>query len=177
MKNKKTYNDFLQILSVWENELDKYNLEQLLQKENNEIWSLGQLYNHLIEGTLNYHIPQIKECVSSGKNTSKKKNFKGFMVFNLLHAFPPIKIKVPPSDFYTPKQPKDVQSLKKGFDNLKQEMKTVLELLKNDKKGKTAHPGFSYLNAQEWFQLIPMHFKHHIKQKKYLDLLLNKNAK
>lgn len=175
MKNQKKYNDFLQILTVWENELDKYSTEQLLQKENEETWSLGQLYLHLIEGTLNYHIPQIKKCVSSNKNTSKKKNFKGFIAYNILNGFPPIKIKVPPSDIYTPKQLKDVQSLKKGFDNLKHEMKTVQELLKNDKKGKTAHPGFSYLNAQEWFQLIPMHFKHHIKQKQRLDLLLSQN--
>ena len=61
-----------------------------------------------------------------------------------------------------------------GFQKLKQEMKNTFENLKKDRKGKTAHPGFSYLNASEWYRLIPMHFKHHLRQKENIDTFLNK---
>ena len=40
-------------------------------------------------------------------------------------------------------------------------------------KIKVEHPGFSYLNAKEWYQLIEMHFRHHQRQKKELDQFLN----
>ena len=152
--------------------MEKYNISQLTQKENPESWSMGQLYKHLIDGTLNYHLQQINQCINSLENKSKKKNFKGFMAYNILNGFPPIKIKVSASETYTPKQPKDKQELVDGVHQLKQEMKNTYENLKNDKKGKTAHPGFSYLNASEWYRLIPMHFKHHLRQKERMDNFL-----
>ncbi|PFI45332.1 hypothetical protein COI73_19775 [Bacillus cereus] len=31
------------------------------------------------------------------------------------------------------------------------------------------HPGLGYLNAAEWFQLISMHFAHHLRQKSRLE--------
>jgi hypothetical protein len=37
---------------------------------------------------------------------------------------------------------------------------------------KTAHPAFGFLNAREWFHLIEMHFRHHLRQKKRLDRFL-----
>lgn len=172
MNNKKTLENFLKNVEIWEKELKKYNISQLNQKETLDSWSLGQLYKHLIDGTLNYHLQQLNQCINSTENKSKTKNFKGFMAFNILNGFPPIKIKVPASETYTPKQPKDKQELVDGFHKLKQEMKKTYENLKNDKKGKTAHPGFSYLNASEWYRLIPMHFKHHLRQKESIDNLL-----
>mgnify|MGYP000368541260 CR=1 FL=1 len=172
MNNKNTLNDFLKIVEIWEKELDNYDTNQLTQKENAENWSIGQLYKHLIDGTLNFHLQQVNLCINSTENKSKKKNFKGFLAYNLLNGFPPIKIKVPASETYTPKEPESVDELKNGFQKLRQEMENVLENLKKDKKGKTAHPGFSYLNASEWYRLIPMHFKHHIRQKERIDNFL-----
>lgn len=173
MNNKKTLNNFLKIVDLWEQELENYNLNQLTNKENNENWSMGQLYKHLIDGTLNYHLKQVNNCINSTENKSKKKNFKGFMAYNILNGFPPIKIKVPASETYTPKQPTSIKELKDGFKSLKQEMKNTLTTFEKDKKGKTEHPGFSYLTASEWFRLIPMHFKHHLRQKERIDNYLN----
>ena len=172
MNNQKTLNDFLKIVEIWEKELEEYDLEQLVQKENSENWSMGQLYKHLVDGTLNFHLPQANKCISMDENKSKKKNFKGFMAYNILGAFPSIKIKVPPSKTYTPHQPESISELKKGFQDLRREMKSTFENLQNDKKGKTPHPGFSFLNASEWFRLIPMHFKHHLRQKERIDKFL-----
>jgi len=173
MKNKKTLSNFNKIVEIWEKDLEKYNLNQLTKKENEENWSMGQLYKHLIDGTINFHLKQVNDCISSSENKSKKKNFKGFIAYNILNGFPPIKIKVPASETYTPKQPASIEELKDGFQKLKQEMNTILSNFKNDKKGKTSHPGFSFLNASEWFRMIPMHFKHHLKQKERIDNYLN----
>jgi len=174
MNNKKTLQNFLENVEIWGKELGKYNINQLTQKESPENWSMGQLYKHLIDGTINYHLQQVNQCANSSENKSKKKNFKGFMAYNILNGFPPIKIKVPASETYTPKQPKNKQELEYGFQKLKQEMNNTFENLKKDRKGKTAHPGFSYLNASEWYRLIPMHFKHHLRQKENIDNFLNK---
>jgi hypothetical protein len=38
--------------------------------------------------------------------------------------------------------------------------------------GKTKHRALGYLGAKEWFQLIVMHFRHHMVQKKRIDLFL-----
>jgi len=174
MDNKKTLNIFLKIVEIWEKELDKYEIKQLTQKENSESWSMGQLYKHLIDGTLNYHLQQVNSCINSSENKSEKKNFKGFMAYNIIKGFPPIKIKVPATETYTPKQPKNIEELKDGFQKLKQEMKNTFKNLEEDKNGKTQHPGFSYLNASEWYRLIPMHFKHHLRQKENIDTFLKK---
>ena len=134
---------------------------------------MGQLYNHLIQGTLNYHLPQIEQCINSDTNKSKSKNFKGFLAYRILKGFPPIKIKVPDSDAYTPKQPKSKDEIIKGLETLKRKMEQTLKNLEKNQKGKTPHPGFAYLNASEWFRLIPMHFKHHLRQKERIDNYLN----
>lgn len=166
MNNKKTLSNFLKIVEILEKEFEKYDFNQLTKKENQENWSMGQLYKHLIDGTLNFHLLQVNQCINSTENKSKKKDFKGFMAYNILNGFLPIKIKVPASETYTPKQPNSVSEIKDGFHKLKKEMKNTFKNLENDENGKTSHPRFSYLNAFEWDHLIPMHFKHHLRQKK-----------
>jgi hypothetical protein len=50
-------------------------------------------------------------------------------------------------------------------------MATVLTK-KQGKTGKTAHPAFGFLDAFEWFQLIEIHFRHHLRLKNRLDKFL-----
>jgi hypothetical protein len=38
---------------------------------------------------------------------------------------------------------------------------------------KDEHGGFGWLNAQEWFDLVGMHFRHHLRQKYDLDQKLS----
>jgi hypothetical protein len=38
--------------------------------------------------------------------------------------------------------------------------------------GKTKHPALGYLAAKEWYKLIVIHFRHHLRQKKRIDLFL-----
>ncbi len=161
---------FKQVLSVWEAELPKYTIEDVLKKPNENAWSMGQVYNHLISATLNFHLKQVEVCLNTTQNENGKKNFKGFLAFNIINGFPPIKIAVPSSETYTPKQPASIDELTKGLQRVKLSMEQTLPLIKaGNTKSKTAHPGFSFLNASEWYTIVGMHFRHHLRQKKMLD--------
>jgi hypothetical protein len=168
-KVEKIYANFEKVHQLWQQALAAYTEQDLLKKETMESWTLGQVYLHLIHSTLDFHLKQIQTCLTNATNKKNKKNFKGFLAYNLLNGFPPIKIKVPPSDFYTPKQPDNKEAIQDGLLKVKKEMATILVNFSNDHSGKTVHPGFAYLNAKEWYQLVEMHWRHHLRQKAAID--------
>ena len=84
------------LAGVWESELGKYSDEQFASKPSAESWSIGQVYGHIVIGTLNYNVKQIEQCLLSGKNQTEKKTFPGKLMF-FINSFPPLRIKVPPS--------------------------------------------------------------------------------
>ncbi len=175
MKPDKAHRFFLDQLSLWEKALDAYSFEDLLKKPEDGGWSMGQLYIHLIGSTLHFQLKHFQHCMDESENSSAKKTFKGFLIFNLLGGFPPVRIKVPASEEYTPAQPESKEQLKRGLAKVRERMAAALETLKQRKgRGKSAHPALGYLSAEEWFALIPMHFKHHLRQKKRLDETLSK---
>lgn len=175
MNNEHTLKKFEEIAAIWEQEIAHYSLEELLKKPSEDAWSMGQLYNHLVTSGLNFHLKQVETCITSNENAKKNKNFKSFITYNILGKLPPVKVKVPPSDAYTPKQPKNKQEILDGLVQIQQKMKETLPLLKNAKfRGKTAHPALGFLNAAQWYKLVEMHFNHHLMQKKNLDAFLNK---
>ncbi len=175
MNNEQTLRKFEEVITIWENELDNYTMQELLKKPSDEKWSMGQLYNHLISATLSFHLKQIEACIASDENKNKKKNFKGFITYHILGKMPPIKIKVPPSDAYTPKQPESKDAIAEGLKKCRERTKNALATIQNaTASGKTAHPGLAFLNAEEWYKLIEMHFRHHLRQKKELDMFLQK---
>lgn len=174
MNNQKTLKQVTDVITIWENELDNYSMEKLIKTPSQDSWSLGQVYNHLINTSLNFHLKQIEKCTISTENQSKNKSMKGVVAYCILGSFPPIKVKVPPSDFYTSKQPSSKQEILDGLSLVKRKMGEMYLILdKTKKQGKTPHPAFSFLNGNEWFKLIEMHFRHHLRQKKRLDNFLN----
>jgi hypothetical protein len=99
---------FNQRISIWEKGFDNYTLQQLLMKPDDENWSLGQVYVHLIDNTVQYNIKRIEICISSNKNAAGIKSPEGEMVYSC-NAFPPVKLKSPRG---LPKQP-ELLNLKK----------------------------------------------------------------
>jgi len=169
---KNIFDKYLHIAGLWESELDKYSDEQLSKKPSQESWSIGQVYGHLVIGTLNYQIKQIEECLVSDDNQMNKKTFRGKLMF-FINSFPPVRIKVPPSPTYTPQQPESKTTIVAGMRLLQKKLRGLSdEIDKTVHFGKTKHPALGYLNAREWYQLIVMHFRHHLRQKKRIDLFL-----
>jgi hypothetical protein len=164
---------FEKTVGIWLASLNHYTEEQFVKKPNADSWSIGQVYNHLVAGTRLYQLQQIAQCLD-GKQIEKngRKKFPGKLTF-ILGSFPPMRIKVPPSETYTPKQPPNIEAMKTGLKKLVKIMRETEQRLAGASEiPKTAHPAFGFLNAREWFLLIEMHFRHHLRQKKRLDHFL-----
>lgn len=172
--NPKSIHDKLAIvIDQWEGDLKAYSQDELLRKPDTDSWSIGQVYMHLIKGTLNFHLQQVRLCNSNNENAHEKKNMKGIMSYYILGGMPPIKIKVPASPEYTPAQPKDIDEIYQGLNQVRIELKQIWPTIASAAyNGKTAHPGFGYLNASEWHRLVLMHWRHHRRQKARLDAFL-----
>jgi hypothetical protein len=174
MKSAKSIlSQFEKTAEVWLASLDGYSEEEFVKKPDADSWSMGQMYNHLVSGTRLYHLQQIAQCLE-GKVTEKKagKKFPGKLTF-LLGSFLPVRIKVPPSDSYTPKQPASKEAIKAGLEKLMRMMRELEQKISSASEIPTTnHPALGALNAREWFQLIEMHFRHHLRQKNRLDRFL-----
>jgi len=158
---------------IWLASKNKYSEEQFAGKPDANSWSIGQVYNHLVAGTRLYHLQQIAQCLD-GRQVERngKMKFPGKVVF-FLGSIPPMRIKVPPSETYTPKQPPNIDLMKTGLVKLAKMMQETEQKLSGASEiSKTAHPAFGFLNAREWFQLIEMHFRHHLRQKERIDRFL-----
>ena len=156
-------------VDVWEAALENYSEAQLRQRPDAESWSMGQVYAHLVEGTLRFHLEQVKACLSGSGYARAGKTFPGRVAY-WLGAFPPVRIKVPASPAYTPRQPESKAHVQERLAVLRQEMaRTAARLAQGPEGGKTKHPAFGYLGAREWYQLIDMHFRHHLRQKRRIE--------
>ncbi len=166
------FNKYLKVASIWKSELENYSEEQFTRKPSLESWSIGQVYEHLVNGALNFHVKQIELCLINDENKQEKKTFIGKLMF-FMNSFPPIRIKVPPSPAYTPKQPENKGKIGAGMRLLQKKLQDLSAEIDNAVHfGKTKHPNLGYLGAKEWYQLIVMHFRHHFLQKKRIDLFL-----
>ncbi|WP_168118624.1 DinB family protein [Paenibacillus sp. HB172176] len=148
-------------------ELESFDMERLMKKPNEEDWSIGQMYMHLIQSAQFLHLHNVDQCLAGSEVTvdaAEEKTERGKGAFEL-GSFPPVRIRVPASPQYTPKQPESKKQLTDGFLRVVERMKrTEAAVSKVPVSRKMVHPGFGALNAQEWFLLIEMHYRHHLSQ-------------
>lgn len=153
-------------------ELNKLDMGSLLKKQSDEEWSIGQMYVHLIQSALFLHLHNIEKCLSSEDSTlnlEEEKTELGRQVFEL-GQFPPVPVKVPASPQYTPQPPESMESLIDGLSMVVERMRSTASVLHQASvNNKIRHPRLGALNAQEWFLLIEMHYRHHFLQ---LDRLI-----
>lgn len=176
--------DTRNVLQQFEQEVDRYiealapyDIEQLQLQPAPDQWSLGQMYNHLIQSAQYMHLANIDTCIQRQQaaeqvNEPSFKTYAGEAILDL-GSFPPIRVQVPPSPTYTPIQPADKAELLSGLEQVRLRMRTVEPLLATVNPQYTVnHPRFGALNAQEWFAIIEMHYRHHWLQKNRLDQFL-----
>ena len=167
-------NDFDKTIDQWIIALDEYSFKQLLFKNSNNQWSLGQLFVHLIEST-NFFLQNIKGCLISHENLNEELSLAAKNIFKN-NQLPDIEIKGPESNNFIP-QPENPHFIKTGLLNLKNEFSKIKKvMLLSNISGKRKHPGLGYFNAEEWFQFAEIHLRHHFHQKNKLDSLLNKSG-
>lgn len=157
---EKTVNHYL-------TELDTISMEQLLWQPGEGEWSLGQMFQHLIQSALYMQLKNIDRCLEGGVETlgaEAEMTGQGKAVF-AEGSFPPVRVHVPPSPQYTPVQPESKEQLVQGLNTVVERMRETLpKLVQASSHSTVPHPRFGPLNANEWYLLIEMHYRHHFLQ-------------
>lgn len=156
-------------------ELDGFSMEQLRFQPTESDWSIGQMYQHLIQSAQDMQLRNIERCLSQGNDSATaiaEKTEVGAAIFEQ-GSFPPQRIHIPPSPQYTPKQPETKEELIEGLTSVIQRMKEIEPALAEASAESTVpHPRFGALDAKEWFLLIEMHYRHHLRQLERLKQLM-----
>ncbi|MNO28545.1 DinB superfamily protein [compost metagenome] len=159
-------------------ELDNFSMEQLKRQPGEGEWSLGQMYQHLINSALYMQLRNVEQCLQSEDPVAPitEKTKEGTEIFNQ-GSFPPIRVHVPPSPQYTPTQPESKEQLIQGLNTVIDRMKEIMPQLEQAPIRNTVpHPRFGPLNSKEWFLLIEMHYRHHLLQLERLEKFLECNV-
>jgi len=157
----------LKLIEAYKNNLQSYSLEHLRHISEQGVWSLGQMYQHLILVAEEY-LGKVETCQAAGVEQPLGKTGAGEQLFKL-GGFPPVKIKLPEA-LDKPSNSESKEDLADGLEQLRLRMiewEGKVGVVNPNYKAK--HDGFGWLNAREWFDLIDMHFRHHLLQKIELE--------
>ena len=83
----------LKLINTYKNELQNYSLEQLRYKSEETVWSIGQMYDHLILVAHEY-LDNMDTCFTLNDEQPLGKTEFGKHLYKI-GGFPPIKIKLP----------------------------------------------------------------------------------
>lgn len=159
--------NFIQTTDTWIDALDDYSPKAFSAKPSPGSWSIGQVYEHLIYIT-GYIFKTIRYCAATNENAGAEKTSDAEWIFEN-NGLPDILIQGPESNRRTP-EPKDIEYTRARLLALKEEIKTLEEILLNHPlPGKSEHPGLGYFNAKEWFLFAEIHMRHHFRQKARID--------
>jgi hypothetical protein len=173
MAPEEALKNFQSTAQIWFDGLDTYDDEQFSRKPDEESWSIGQVYSHLLRSANHFQLGMIDQCVSgTAEQTEEGMNEPGQAVFEQ-GGFPNRPIKVPASPGYTPPQPESIDEVRAGLASLDIRMRQTMPLIAGANPAlKSRHPFFGMMNAAQWYELVGMHFRHHLNQKARLDAWL-----
>lgn len=175
METKVIIETLKNLLNSYKVALLGYSNEQFNFKQADDIWSIGQMYEHLIMSGNFFFMKNIKYCLGQRNGeTGGEMNENGKKVFSY-NSFPPIKVKVPGGGPQPVAQAKELYA--SAFDLLVAQLNSQVEKIENDPGDyKTQHPVFSWHSAKEWLQSFEMHHRHHLRQKAELEGYLTEKA-
>ncbi len=159
----------LNLIETYKSDLQNYSLEQLRYISAPGVWSIGQMYDHVILVAIEY-LDNVEVCAKSKEEQKLGKTDFGEELYKI-GGFPPIKIKLP-DELNTP--PNNSDSKEELMSRLDQVMERLRQWESRvdviNPNFKVKHEGFGWLNAGEWFELVGMHFRHHLRQKCELEM-------
>jgi len=167
---KNIYKQFQPIGKQWLLELNNYNEVPFKRKTSQVKWSLSDIYGHLCQSTLGFHLSGVKKCLEEPSNGNK--TWAGKMVF-LKNSFNNNKLKEFMATEFPPLESGDISVLKdKMIRVLKQMDELGKEINKGNKDQKAEHPVLGFLSIEEWYRLVIFHFEYHRKNKLKIDKFL-----
>ena len=161
----------VKLLISFKDDLNNYSIEQLKYISEEGVWSIGQMYDHLIVVAHEY-LDSMEECAASNEEQPFGKTEFGKQLFEN-GGFPPIKIRLPDELNSPPNNSDSKEELISRMEQLIQRLthwETKVDDINPTKKSE--HGGFGWLNAKEWYDLVGMHFRHHVRQKGELESYL-----
>jgi hypothetical protein len=155
-------------IEIYKDHLQHFSKDQLRHISAEGTWSLGQMYLHLIEVAFEY-LENVEACSAASEEQKLGKTVAGEDLYKR-GGFPPIKIKLPDNPENTPSNTKKKEELMQGLIQVEKKMRVWEEkVIAINPNFKVKHGGFGWLNAREWFDLVDMHFRHHLRQKQELE--------
>ena len=162
LKNLKFYSEFLRTV----------NEETFLKTPAQGGWSFAEVYAHVLSANF-LSVIAIEKCLNKTADIKTRKPDWRITLILFLGRFPPGKYKVPP--VLEPSVKKI--SKEEASNNLIRLIKKVDEIEKSFSKFnadyKVKHPRLGYLDAKDWLRFIYVHSKHHQKQIKRIETMLN----
>lgn len=157
-----------QLLKGFITDLQHYPDQKISEIPSDGSWSLGQMHQHLIEVSLEY-LENAEACKSAAADPDLEKSKGGKALFER-GGFPPIKIKLPDLPGNTPSNNRTRQELLQGLLEVDKRMeRQEKSAAETNPSCKQRHGGFGWLNAEEWYVLVDMHLRHHLRQKKEIE--------
>ncbi|WP_438444487.1 DinB family protein [Gorillibacterium sp. sgz5001074] len=173
MHPERIWTRFQDLARHYRKEMERYTWEEFNRKPSAASWSLGEMYEHVIE-TGYLQLDSLHACLREPENRTAQKTAVGRLVY-FLGSIPPVKAKVPPSAEGTARPPASKEELLRKMDVLQRRMEETLPLVSSASPySKIRHPYFGFINAKEWYHHLVMHMAHHLRQKKRLDRFLGK---
>lgn len=162
-------NSFNKTILVWIESLKNYSLDDLQRRPSAGEWSLGQVYQHIIDDT-KFFIEQVEACLTANDNSDKEMHEDAKRIF-ANNSFPAMKLANPNNDINMP-QPENKLVLAQQLAAIRNEVTSfnIPDLETCNSKAK--HPGLGYFTALEWLQFAGMHMRHHLRQKERIDKVL-----
>lgn len=159
-------------VDIWIDALQKYDLAVLQTQPDQDSWSLGQVYLHILDDT-SFYIEQAERCLCHRENQSEKMTDFAALLFSN-NGFPDEKIEGDPLASRSIPQPTDKADLSEQMEQLKTRLTSLWKKVSEISDfGKTKHPGLDYFNAKEWLEFAEIHMRHHLRQKHRLEVALN----
>ncbi|MFD0695303.1 DinB family protein [Paenibacillus sp. GCM10027628] len=160
-------NDSSAIIEQYMRDLDRYSIEQLRFKCKENVWSVGQMYIHVIEVAKEY-IGHIETCTKATHEELEGKTEDGTKAL-AEKEWPNIRVQLeePPNATCNPESKDEIiVGLEQVLEKLAYWAGCVDEA---NPACKVRHGWFGWLNARDWFEMVGMHSRHHLRQKAKLD--------
>jgi hypothetical protein len=158
------------VIKSYLDSLETYSDEKFYAKKDEDTWSLGQMYEHLILSANAFFLANTTRCLEKRKGQiGGEKNKYGENAYQY-GGFPPVKVKIPEGLPKVELIPKNQESYKVLLEKILLDSDKKVEEISHDTGDyKTLHPVLGWLNAYEWLYNMEMHFRHHLRQKAELE--------
>ncbi|SOE20594.1 DinB superfamily protein [Spirosomataceae bacterium TFI 002] len=160
----------IEVYQFYIEKLETFNEDEFNFKQSPEIWSIAEMYDHVCKSSSHFFLANLVRCLEERKGQvggEMNKNGENVISYN---SFPPMKFKQPASTIPAKTETGSKEDYNKYLTSLLESVKsTVSKIPETPSEYKTFHPAFDWLNSHEWFQMLEIHTKHHLRQLKELE--------